>query len=288
MPRWSHSRLFKLFHCGEAFRRQYLENERAPGTLPMHRGSAVAEAVRQQHLRQHAVREHLGPGNYSQAELNDALPDVQEVEDIAAQAFDERAREGITYTSDEESEGSTQARGRSKDDAIAMAGMYRDEVAVQVDPVGVERKTVFRPRGLTDAKGEPLEIVTVRDVVADTPFGRVVRDTKTASKSPAAGTADASGQLSVYALAEFAETGQLPHRLTLDYLVVTPTGLGKVVVQETTRDGTQLRAVVERIRAAQAALDAGVFLPANPGGLCSERWCAFWRTCKYVGGRDDD
>ena len=282
MPRWSHSRLFKLFHCGEAFRRYYIEGERPPGTLSMHRGTAVAEAVRQSHLPQLEARTRLGPGNYTQEDLNQVLPPVDVVQDIAATAWEERTREGISYT-DEERERPAASRGRSKDDAVHMATLYRDNIATTVDPAGVERRTVFRPRGLVTRAGEQIEVVSIRDVVQETADGRVVRDQKTTGKSPARGLADDSPQLSLYALAEYAETRKLPHKLTLDHLVVTPSGVGKVVVQETVRTPGQVRAVVERIRTAQQLVEAGVFPPANPGGLCSARWCAFWSTCRYVG-----
>jgi len=283
---WNNSALTDLQRCGEMFRRRHIEGERRPRTLPQARGTAVHAAAREANLRR----------------MDAAVMSVEEAEDVAADAFEREVQDGITPSGDAvDGEARPDDVDAAKDFAVDLGGLYAKVVAPTLDVVAVERKVIVRPRdsdlvvhGTMDViTREPASVSLVGQLRASLGLEEqetveVIRDAKTSEKSPAASAAERSQQLTMYGMIRSAETGALPGKYVLDYLVRTPgRGLRRHVPLETTRDARDVAALVRRINVAVAAVKRGVFVPADPAlsWWCAPRWCEFWSDCPFVNGR---
>lgn len=261
--KWSNSSLTTLQQCGEKFRRRYIERERMPSSASAVAGGAVHKVARTALMRK--MTDHT-------------LPSVAEARDLAATEFAAAWREGVQLTPDEIAEGAGSAEGRAKDFAVDLSGYHVQAVAPAINPIGIERKIVVKP------KDSDIEINGVIDLIDQRPDGEVIRDLKTSKKSPNKDAADSSQQLTLYALIRKAEVGRLPSSLSLDYLVRTPArGELKHIPLFTVRDEEDVRGVVNRINTAVEAVKRGVFVPANPDAWwCSRSYCEYFATCPYV------
>jgi hypothetical protein len=275
--RWSNSALDLLQQCGEKFRRRHIEGERGPTSLSRARGVAVHKVGSTSHLRMMDTKtEGGGP-----LQVVMSIPSPEEAADIAADEFD-RSLDGqeVYYNQDEKEEGEGKARGREKDNSVAM-GQHYTEVVVSVNPIAVERKIEVRP------KDSDVTIVGILDLVDfNADLGEVVVDLKTSTRKPPKGTADSSQQLTIYTLLRFAETGVRPSAARLNTMVRTKGGKTSHDIQTTTRTEEDIRAFVDRLNAGIDAVKKGSFLPAPTGSwMCSPKYCEFWNTCRYVIGR---
>jgi hypothetical protein len=260
---WSNSALTLLQNCGEAFRRRYIEKDFRPAVPRMVRGTAIHRAASHALFRKLQTR---------------GLPSIEETRDVAATAFDRAWRNGVALSAEEQQIGIQAVRDASKDFAVSLSVFHVAEVAPGIVPLGVERHITVKP------KDSDLVIHGTLDLVEQRPAGEGIRDLKTAEKSPPVDAADRSQQLTMYGLIRLAEVGQLPTTFALDTLVRTPVkNETKHVVQETTRDADDMTALVHRINTAVAAVEKGIFLPADPSWWgCSKNWCAYYGDCPYV------
>lgn len=281
---WSNSKLSDLQDCAERFRRKYVEGEKVPGTLRMHAGVAPHEVMREAHKRQIRAKElwaASGDTDPLAVVLRDSLPSREEARDLAADRFEQSVVDGVTLLP-EERQRARLAIGEAKDFAVDVSAGYVAHVAPHKDPIAVERKVTVAP------KDSDVRVVGRIDLITNDPFvGRVVDDLKTTRASPRKNAADQSQQLTMYAMLDGAAEGQLPDAVALDYMVRTPKRHDVYHRRLTsTRSAADVAALVSRINTAIAAVQAGVFVPAQPGlsWRCDPRYCEFWTTCKYVNG----
>lgn len=261
--RWSNSSLTTLQSCGEKFRRQYIEREWVPAGPRGIRGWAVHRVATTAFLRKLA---------------GDALPSVEEAKDLAATEFDRAWRSGVTLSEEDSATGIAAVEAHAKDFAVDLSGYHIEAVAPAINPIGVERKITVKP------KDSDITILGVIDLIDGQPDGEIIRDLKTAEKSPSAGTAETSQQLSLYAMIRLAEVGKLPASLALDFLVRTPVRAEKKhVVLTTTRTEEDVRVMVNRINVAVETVKRGVFMPAPADAwYCSRAYCPYFDTCAYT------
>lgn len=260
---WSNSSLTCLQQCGEKFRRRYIEKERVPPSPRMLRGTVV------HHVASTAYRRKIDTAT---------LPSVEEARDLAATSFERTWDQGVLFSREDTATGPGIVRADSKDFAIDLAGYHVATVAPAITPTAVERKIIVKP------KDSDLVIHGTIDLIDQQAAGEVIRDLKTSDRMPRSDVADVSQQLTMYALIRLAEVGTLPASLVLDFLVRSPERATKRHVPlTTTRDREDLRALVDRINTAAAAVEAGVFVPAPPDAWwCSRAWCEYFDTCIYV------
>jgi RecB family exonuclease len=263
MSQWSNSSLSALQDCGERYRRKYKEREHRPSFVRQIRGSVVHRVVQSALARKWKER---------------ALPSVTEARDLAATEFDLAWRAGVTLTREDQARGAKVVAGETKDFAVNVAGYHVQAVAPAIEPIAVERRIVVKPAD------SDLEIVGTIDLIDRQPGGEVIRDTKTSEKSPPPDAAENSQQLTLFGLIRWAETGAIPGRLTLDYLVRTPKAhQQKHIPLHTTRSMEDLSVMVRRLNTAAEAAAKGVFIPANPNAwYCSPNWCEYYTDCPYV------
>lgn len=181
-------------------------------------------------------------------------------------------------------------------EAERAAAAYIKQEVPEINPIGIE--TAF---DLTHPEWGDWHVIGRLDIVED----GLIRDVKT-TKHPLSksdeNVAHDSDQLTMYALAYFAELGKIP-KVQLDYIVLTERA--HVVSRPSERTTDDLRRIVERvantIRAIENyhsglthdGIDQGPvfnkFSPAVRGrwGACRANSCQFWSQCGMGGGRSD-
>ncbi len=251
------SQLNMLSFCGEQYRRRYILGEKRPPGVSLLVGRSVDDSVN---------------ANLGNKIITKELLSVEQVLDIARDTLNhEWEREEIFLDEKEKILGEKQARGNAVDKAVRLAELHATKLSPLINPTHVQRKWEI------ELDGYPVDLIGFIDVQEGS---KAIRDTKTSGKSPAKNAADTSDQLTIYAMAAYVLDGQIPEKLTLDYLVDLKTPKESVI--ETTRTVDDFKPLLARIENACIVLEKGAFVPArqdNP--LCSPKWCGYALTCKY-------
>lgn len=246
--------------CPESYRRRYIENDRIPPAVSMLKGTGLHRAA------EHNFRQKI--------DSHRDLP-ASEIVDAAVAGFESELSAGVSFDAEEESVGPEKVIGQAKDDVADLAETHAKTQAPDYQPVLVEESVRIELPG-------PRDLLAVIDLADDK---RRVVDFKTARKSKTQGDADGSVQLTVYAAAHQAVTGEPPALVRLDTIVQTAKKTERQVI-DSTRDNADLVALSHRINAISAAVDAGIFPPTTPGAWwCDRKWCGFHATCPYVARR---
>lgn len=164
------------------------------------------------------------------------------------------------------------------DIGTVMAGQWRDQIAVELQPVEVQTKAMFVHPDVT--------IRGYADVVADRRTGgRIIGDQKTAKKRWNKTTVDRNVQSVAYALGK----GIDDFEFHVGVKTANPSiQLIQTRVSPRDKAGLILRASIAK-RDILHALRTGDFAPNRNHYLCTKRHCAFWRECiKRHGGRVAD
>lgn len=276
--------MYSYLHCGEAYRREHEEQDKAPPTSPMIRGLSLHRVAAEGHARQLAARK-ADPTATKSVVLAESLPSKEEAADLVATHFEKvRAAQGV-QAPPHKTLTPQQVVGRDKDAAIRMGTHYVETWAPYVDPIFVEHKVEVSP------KDADIELVGVMDLGTleppEEPGGEeeeCVTDLKSKTSPPDADEADESEQLTMYALFRKLETGKIPrvalnHVMLKDKLFTSPV----VIAQRSTRTEADLGVIVRRINNAVKGVKAGMFLANGVGQwYCSSKWCRFHSTCPFV------
>lgn len=199
--------------------------------------------------------------NYKQKIETKADLPVSDVLDVVATEFETLATE-TEFAPDED-------KGKIKDETIGLAKLYHKEIAPKVQPLYVEEEINFIiPNTEIQLKG-------YIDVVQE---GGIIRDTKTAAKTPAQNVIDKSMQLTAYALAYRTITGETENKLILDYLINTKTP--KVLSLESSRTEDDLKRFVAIVQNVVKAIKAGIFYPNPDNFMCTPNNCGYWHECQ--------
>ena len=253
----------------------------------MKRGLSVHKVAQESHRRQLAAKLEVGPIPDA---LIGVLPTVAEAREMGAAAFEHELEEGITVSKAAiRAEGSREnVIGNEKDLAVALSGAYVQIVAPKVNPIAVERRIKVRP--MLPGVGEaPFDVTGVYDLVEETRDGQErISDTKTGGRRAKDGEAERSEQLPLYALLRAADTGGRMPRYGMIRHLSASGRWPEVSEQEIEFSRAKLLAVIARMEVAHAAIEAGVFVPAQSSHWkCSAKWCEFFDSCRYVVGRRD-
>ena len=254
---WSH--LSMMFRCGEQYRRRYVENEICPPGVALLVGSATHKGVEVN------MRCKLESG-----EAADAAAVADAARDHVVGRWE---TEGVDLDEEERSRGEGVVRGEAVQTAVDLSLLHYREIAPKIGPTHVERPWVVELKNFhRDLAGR----IDLQE------RGRI-RDTKTFKRTPPAGAADDSDQLTMYALAGSVLDGAIPE-LRLDALVKLK--VSKAITFSTQRSAQDLAVLLRRIERFSEALDRGVFLPADQSNWCCDpRYCGYARTCPYHRGR---
>lgn len=254
-----------LSRCGEQFRRRFIEGERLLPRAAMARGTGVDRAV--------------GADLGNKIATGELLPD-EEIAAIARDNTEAALAGGFDLESDEERAlGHAVIKGRAIDMAVSLADLHHRSVAPTIHPSHVAKRFVI------DVENYDFQLAGERDIREEFNGLVGVRDTKTSTKSPQKGIADLSSQLTMYAMAEYVETGKPPDILALDYLIETKTSK-KVLQLPTKRTLEDFAPLLNRVQIAVEAVQKGHFYPADPSTpgawWCHPERCGYWSTCRYV------
>jgi hypothetical protein len=260
--RLSISQMNLLAQCGEAYRRRYVNHERTPSGISLIVGSVVDRAVTKNLFSKMTTGNLMPKDELHEFVMRDYARSISE-----ANATDE----GISYTQKELLEGKEEIIQEGKEKAVRLTLLHLEVVAPKLNPLYLQRAlSVELPDYPFDVGG----IIDIQEVDS-------VRDTKTKAKAPSAGTADDDDQLTMYGLLVYMNDGIIPPKLVLDCLVDTK--IPKYVPAETTRTEEDFNVLLRRIAVSCDAINSGVFIPARESDWwCSESYCSFWKTCKYV------
>lgn len=251
MKHFSISRLNMYLRCPAQYEFRYIDDLILPPSAALTKGRCV-----------HKGAEH----NYRQKAESRIDVTVEEVQDVVAGAFEREAQE----TSWEKGED----RGRVKDEALSLSTLYHTEVAPNIQPLFVEHEF------LVPLRGAAVPLLGYIDVIDE---NLIIRDIKTASKSPSEDEAAKSLQLTAYAMAYREVVGGEESAVALDYLVQTKVPKTvTITANKTQADIDRLRAIISHVL---AAIGAGQFYPNPSNFMCSPKNCGYWHAChKRYGG----
>ena len=246
-----------LSRCGIQFERRYLNGEKLPPGVAITIGSAVDRTVTDDLSRK--------------IESGELLP-AEAIRDYARDHCSELWDRGIELEDEYAELGADKARATAIDASVALASLHHEKAAPRIEPTHVQRRWTL------DISGFALQLAGAIDIQEGL---TAIRDTKTSGKSPNAGAADRSLQLTTYCLAVRQHDGRVPDKVALDYLVRTKTP--KLVQLESTRTDAHFRHLFARIEQAARCIESGIFTPADPDHwACSKQFCGYWQTCPYA------
>lgn len=256
----SHSQLEMLARCGVQWQFRYVQKKVMRPSVPLLVGGAVDDAIN---------------ADLGAKMARGSLLEVDEVKDVAENGLLKRwAKEGVELDADEKILGEKLAKGDAVDKAVRLADLHhRDPLgAMSMNPTKVQREFEFTVPDVDVVMRGRLDIQEGTDFVWDA---------KTAGKSPSAGTADASGQLTVYSLAVRAIDGVFPKVIGLKVMVDKKTP--ELVEQRTTRGPLDYAPLLARMAAAKQVIESGAFMPADPSAPATPcGWCGYRPICPHI------
>ena len=251
MDHFSITQLNMYLRCPAQYEFRYIDGIKLPPTAALTKGRSV-----------HKGAEH----NYRQKAETRQDVTLEEVQDIVGAQFDQEAA-GTAWDKVED-------KGKVKDETLALSALYHQAVAPEVQPLFIEHE--FR----IPVAGAAVPLLGFIDVI-DERF--VIRDLKTASKTPSEGEAASSLQLTAYAMAYRELVGGIEAGVALDYLVQTKQPKTVTLLANRTElDIARLRLIMNHVL---TAINTGLFYPNPSNFMCSAKNCGYWQAChKRYGG----
>jgi len=253
----SASKLDTWERCRESWRRRYIEGEKVPPGVAIHRGRGPHFAAKV---------------NFEQkVDSHRDLP-VTEMVELAVEHFRESVGRGISFTREEDHVGHDVVVGRGVDSVRGLAELFAVKVAPKYQPLLVEKRfTLTLP-----SRGYKLNGVV--DWIAE---GDVVTDLKTSARKIKDVMVTRSPQLTAYALYHAGVFGHLPRKVRLEGLIDKEVPVLQTL--ESTRTRNDVALLLRRIDAMVAGVRSGTFGPAPfDSWKCDPRFCGFYSTCPYV------
>lgn len=157
-----------------------------------------------------------------------------------------------------------------------MTEMYYGEILPTTKPIAVERE--FR---VSLGDDFPYELLGYIDLIEE---GNVLVDLKTSAKRWPESKPDKELQATLYFLAWYLETGEIPHEMRYDIVTKGGKKMVPAVQQLTTqRSQKEIRWFLRLVEEVVHGIVNECFLPDNTGFLCSEKWCEFYAICQQEG-----
>ena len=242
--------------CGEQWRRRYLEGEIIPPGIAARVGTGVHKAAET---------------NFKQKIKTGQDMPLDAVQDCAAEAYNKALQDGVFFAPDEVP-GAKKAMAEGKDSAVALATVFRQQLAPTITPRFVEHKVTL------ELEGVPLPIITILDCYTE---DNKLRDLKTSGKKWSEDKAHTSPQPTAYRESIKQETGEYPEELLFDVLVNNKTPVLQTIP---TIRGNDDRAILTRHFCIMTdSINAGIFPPAQPDHwCCSMKFCGYFFTCPHI------
>lgn len=224
---------------------------------------------------------HIGTGTHKGAEVNQKAKlitgkdePLSVVQDAARDGYMRALQKNGVFFPPSEAASAKRQMAEGIDITVGLAKTYLERVAPEIKPKHIELKLTL------DHKEIPVPFTGIIDLVT---AENELRDLKTSSKRWAQSRADTSIQATLYNELVGRYVGAYPNRIVFDVLVK---GKDEPQALETTRNGDDFAALIERVKAMLRGIEAGAFYPASRDSwLCSEQWCGYFQMCKYAKGR---
>jgi RecB family exonuclease len=204
---------------------------------------------------------------FLRAKFSGAAPEPDDLAGLFDQVWEETASDG-SFQPDEDLD-------RLKAQTAALARMYLDDVAPEIEPAVVHGEAAIELRVAGEIAG-----VKVRGIVDLLDATGRICDLKTAARKPSSIAPDYALQIATYAEIAPQVTGEAQ----LVTLVATKTPqLVTMAYRVSDADRAYARAIYPRV---QDAMRAGCVTPNRGSNLCSHKHCNFWAACEAeYGGR---
>lgn len=239
--------------CQEAFRRRYLEGDKFPPGISACIGTGMHKGAEANHRHK--------------METGADLP-LGDIRDAARDGYVKAVAEGVFIPAGEEA-GAKRALSDGVDTAVSLAEAYARQVAPRIMPVAVEEKMTAEVPGL------PVPLLGIIDVLDKSGW---CPDLKSAGRKWAAGKENGNMQPPIYSYLIKATRGI---DATFSFEVITHKGEHQPVPVAT--KPADLAPIIARAQVLLFNVNAGVFLPAEPGHwMCSPKWCGYWWSCLHV------
>ena len=244
-------------NCAEQFRRRYIEGEIIPPGLAAHIGTGVHKAAEVNH----------------QAKITTGQDEPLDVlQDAAREGYIKAVNDKGAYFAPEDRPSAKAQANAGIDEVVSLAGLYRAEIAPEIQPALVEKWAEIWVPELD------LPITGTIDVLDQ---GGTLIDLKTSSKAWPADRAHHNHQATIYHKLVEAETGQPPEEIRFEVLVKGSKPRRQTL--STDRTEADFQALVGRLAIIYRMIVAGLFPPAQAGSwICSPRYCGYYWTCPHV------
>ena len=249
----SPSMLGLFCRCQEAFRRRYLEGEKLPPGIAACIGSGMHRGAEANH------RQKIESGK------DMPLGDIQ---DAARDGYIKAVSDGVFIPAGEEAEAHKELE-RGVDTAVSLAAAYARQIAPGIMPIAVEEKLQAEHPDI------PVPFLGIIDVLTDQ--GKCP-DLKSAARKWSAGKEDGNPQPPIYSYLLKCVRGL---DAELSFEVLTHKGEHQHIPVETRPE--DLAPIVSRAKGLLFSLQAGIFLPAEPGHwMCGPKWCGYYWSCPNI------
>lgn len=232
-----------------------------------------------QNLRHKAIKGELLPREQVAEESLDALK--------------KEADKGDGLSDDDKTPITKKRMDELRDETVRFAAVHYEQVAPKAKPAIIDQEIGGEMRQVTSVefayvlamKNWPFDLAGTIDLLDGKPKKFTIRDNKTARKMPSGNPAINSSQLTAYSMAVHHVLGQpYPIKSSLDHLVIgRKTKPDELARRETQRNADQEKVFLRIFQAACRSLEAGVFMPADPGHFAAP--CSYcphrWGTCVY-------
>ena len=170
-----------------------------------------------------------------------------------------------------------------RETGIKSVGLWRNEVAENIQPVSVQEKLAIEFEDFN------YDILQFADVITE---DKTIIDNKTAGRSVSVNKLskelivphDHRLQLTMYDIGYQANHKEQADSLGLDYLIKTKTPKFQSVRWKPNEEDRSY--IVNLMKVVANCVDKEVFMPNRNNMMCSRRFCAYWRECQeQYGGK---
>ena len=246
--RISYSQMSTYLNCGIKYEKRYIERIPQLSTPTLVAGRAIHSGIELNYRQKINTRKDLP---------------VSDLKDCVADAIERGFQEELFLMEDEKAVTMNSLKADWKDLSVKGIEAYHREISPQVFPVEAEHNFLVPLQDNHQLYGF-IDIVDERKIIRDTKTSKKMPFQKTADRN----VADESQQLTAYALAYKTLYGELPEKLTLDYIILN--GEVKTIIYETARKAEDIEVFMKRLRRVVNGIQRRVFCrPQKHGFVCT-------------------
>ena len=256
----SASQFNMFFGCGQQYAFRYEEGIIIPPSVAALSGLSV-----------HGAAQY----NFDQKIESGVDEPLSVLQDVAAETYEKKSEDGF-FVADDDKSAAEIIYNEGKDEAVKLVQPLRNDFAPTFQPKFVEQKFEIEVDGLPPILG----FVDLYGNDVETGKPKLI-DIKTSKTKWSQAKADAEIQPTLYQTMVRSHGWDVPSEFNFEVLVKTKEPRHETVT--TTRNEDDFWALIKRFRVMEEQIQAGNFLPAEPGHWrCSPKWCGYYWMCPYI------